>query len=145
MNLRRVFTLATKHIHLNIPLSISYNFKRMFIVFNQKNIRMKKIVVIAILLIINNLAFSQSKSGDVKQVDLDKLSVLEDSIVSLSRTAVTDSIAENRIAAQDKLLPLMREALAVNNSFNYAFSKIESISLLYLRTRFSHLHMAIDD
>ncbi len=92
---------------------------------------MKKIFLLTILLIINNLAFSQTKSSDIKQADLDKLAVLEDSIVSLSRTAVTDSIAENRIAAQDKLLPLMREALAVSNSFNYAFNKIENISLLY--------------
>lgn len=92
---------------------------------------MKQLFLITILLILNNLAVSQTKSGNLNQADLEKLTILEDSITTMSRIAVTDSIADNRLAAQEKLKPLLREALAINNSFSFAFDKIENISILY--------------
>ena len=92
---------------------------------------MRKSLFIAILLIINGLVLAQSKSKDFKQADLDKLTALEDSIALLARIVVTDSIKDNRIMAQEKMMPLMRQVLAIPNSFNYTFDKIENISIVY--------------
>ena len=92
---------------------------------------MRKFVCLAILLIFNYLTFAQSKAKDFKQGDLDQITALEDSIAFLARIVVTDSIKENRITAQEKMMPLMRRALAIANSFNYTFDKIENISIVY--------------
>jgi hypothetical protein len=86
---------------------------------------MKKLVFVFILLIINNLASAQIKSSA-----FERLAVLEDSIVALSQFVIQDTTSsELRQAAQNRLLPLMRQALAMPNSFGYPFSKIENISI----------------
>jgi hypothetical protein len=92
---------------------------------------MKKLIIFPILLIINTLAFSQKKSETIKPADLDRLAALEDSIAKLSYTVVNDTLFENRQAAQARLYPLVKKALAIPNSFNYAFSKLETISIQY--------------
>lgn len=90
---------------------------------------MKKLIFAFILLTINQLATAQIKSDASKNGAFDHLAALEDSIATLAKTAVQDTLLTTRQAAQDRLLPLMREALALPNAFNYPFSKIENISI----------------
>jgi hypothetical protein len=91
---------------------------------------MKKLVFAFILLAINHFAFGQIKSDANRNPAFERLAALEDSITILAQIAVQDTTSlEKRQAAHDRLLPLMREALAAPNSFNYPFSKIENISI----------------
>jgi hypothetical protein len=91
---------------------------------------MKKIVFIYILLIINNLASAQIKTTSARNPAFERLSVLEDSIQALAQVAVQDTTSTaDRQAAQERLLPLMRQALALPSAFEYPFSKIENISI----------------
>lgn len=82
-------------------------------------------------MIFNQLSYAQTKAKTLKNTDFDKISALEDSIKVLSKIAVTDTLASSRLSAQEKLLPLVRQALSISNSFNYAFDKIENISIQY--------------
>jgi hypothetical protein len=91
--------------------------------------KMKKLVFAFILLIINSLAHAQVKKEAVRSTDFERLMVLEDSIARLAKIAVQDSLVEDRQAANDRLLPLMREALALPNAFNFPFSKVENMSI----------------
>ena len=91
---------------------------------------MKNYIILPFLLIMN-LLFAQKKAETLRPNELEKCSELETQIAELSKLMVTDSFEINRIAAHDKLLPLVHEALAVNNSFSFAFDKVEHISILY--------------
>ncbi len=92
---------------------------------------MRKSFIFSILLIFNHLTYAQTKAKEMKPSDFDIITKLEDSISQLARVVVTDSIQPSRISAQEKLIPMMRQALSLGNSFNYAFDKIENISILY--------------
>ena len=89
----------------------------------------RNIIFLFNLLIFNDLAVAQKPAADIKPADLKLLTTLEDSMSRLAQIAVQDSVEENRRAANEQLLPLIRQALAVSNSFNYAFSKLENISI----------------
>lgn len=90
---------------------------------------MKKLVFVFIALIFINLASAQTKREAGRSADYDRLTVLEDSIARLAKIAVQDSLPEDRQVANDRLLLLMREALALPNAFAFPFSKIENMSI----------------
>lgn len=90
---------------------------------------MKKYIFIVAALIIHNLASAQTKREAGRPADYDRLTVLEDSIARLVKIAVQDSLPEDRQAANDRLLPLMRAALALPSAFAFPFSKIENMSI----------------
>jgi hypothetical protein len=90
---------------------------------------MKKLVFAFILLTITQFATAQIKSNGGRTIDWERLSTLEDTITLLAKIAVQDTLLSERQAAHDRLLPLMREALAMPNAFAYPFSKIENISI----------------
>jgi hypothetical protein len=75
-------------------------------------------------------ASAQKKVGDIRPADLKKLVIYEDSLAVWARTTVQDSVSENRLAAQELLLPMLKKALAVPNSFNYPFDSLRNISIL---------------
>ena len=84
-----------------------------------------------LVLCITSVAFAQRKAGDIKPSDLEKLGKMEDSLAIWAQVAVQDSIYDNRQEAHEKMLPMLKKALAVPNSFNFAFAKIENVSVLY--------------
>lgn len=92
---------------------------------------MRKFIFIYILLVTPYLAYSQSKAKSMKDKDFEILARMEDSIKVLAKIVVTDSLQATRLSAQDKLLPLMRQALNLPNSYSYAFEKLENVSILY--------------
>ena len=87
------------------------------------------------ILIFSTLAFSQKKAKGVETNDLKKLTVYEDSLTYWARVAVTNLLLGKRLEAQEKLLPLMKKALATPNSFSYPFDEIENISIQYPQDR----------
>ena len=90
---------------------------------------MKKIIFISILLIFNTLAHSQKKATDLGNAEMEQLTQLETQISELAKKLVNDTLVAERLAAQEKILPLVKQALSVPNSFNYAFDKLENISV----------------
>lgn len=90
---------------------------------------MKKLLFLSILLIFNGLAIAQIKQNPSTSAVSDRLVILEDSMAQLAKIAVQDTLLAQRQAANERLLPLMREALALPNSVNYPFSKIENVSI----------------
>lgn len=90
---------------------------------------MKKLVFAFMLLISHQLATAQTKKEGNRPADYERLMVLEDSIARLAKIAVQDSLVEDRQAANERLLPLMREVLALPNAFNYPFTKVENMSI----------------
>lgn len=91
---------------------------------------MKQFIIIIFFFISQITVTAQSKAKTIDAKAVEQLSVLEDSIALLARIVVTDSISENRLTAQEKLMPLFRKALNINNSFNYTFEKLENIAVL---------------
>jgi hypothetical protein len=83
---------------------------------------MKKLTFAFTFLFLYHAATAQIKADN-------RLLALEDSIAQLAQIAVQDTLLENRQAANARLLPIIREALALPNAFNYSFSKVENISI----------------
>jgi hypothetical protein len=96
---------------------------------------MKKGIFLLCLLLSGTCAFSQKKAQEINKKDLEKLVLSEDSLAHWARIAVTNSILDRRIEAQDKILPLLRKTLAIPNSFNYPFSELENVSITYPQDR----------
>ena len=90
---------------------------------------MKKLIFLPILLIVNGLAIAQIKQNPNPSAGSDRLAVIEDSIAELAKIAVQDTLLSARQAANERLLPLMREALALPNAFSYPFTKVENLSI----------------
>ena len=90
---------------------------------------MKKLIFLPIFLIINGLAIAQIKQNPNPSTGSDRLAVLEDSMAELAKIAVQDTLLSARQAANERLLPLMREALALPNAFSYPFTKVENLSI----------------
>ncbi len=61
----------------------------------------------------------------------DSLSTLETGLVKLSNTIIQDTILSNRTKANAQFKQQLKEALSQNNSFQYPFEKIETVSILY--------------
>jgi hypothetical protein len=88
-----------------------------------------RIFLLAILLFtINQHSFAQE---EIKSADIKILKEFEDTIGLLSFLVINDSIDEHRFAACKKLIPTLVKALKVENSFQYAFSEVKSISIQY--------------
>jgi hypothetical protein len=92
---------------------------------------MKKLLLFLSILFFTTAAFAQKRAQGIEKKDLEKLIVYEDSLAYWARIAVTNALLERRIEAQDKLLPLLKKALAMPNSFNYSFSELENVAITY--------------
>lgn len=65
------------------------------------------------------------------QADSLQMSKLEDSLSTLAKTILMDSIQENRVLASQKFGPLLEEALQKPHAFDYPFDSLRSISIQY--------------
>lgn len=68
---------------------------------------------------------------DIESTDLETIRTYEDTVALLSYAIIHDSLPEHRFAACRKLIPSLVSALKVDNSFNYKFPKLQSISIQY--------------
>ncbi len=96
---------------------------------------MQRASFLLIFLAIAHIGFSQKKGETIAPKDLEKLTQYEDTLAYYGRIAVTDSIIERRLAAQERLLPTLRLALGVPNAFHYAFDKLQNIAITYPQDR----------
>ena len=79
---------------------------------------------------------SQAQSGKTKPAGrlsasaIEQLKLVEDTLGVLAFAVVNDSIETERFAACRALIPALVRALKVENSFNYPFSRLKSLSIM---------------
>lgn len=69
-------------------------------------------------------------AGRLSPQALEQLRLMEDTLGVLAYAVVNDSIENQRFAACRALIPALVRALKVENSFNYPFSRLKSLSIL---------------
>jgi hypothetical protein len=77
--------------------------------------------------------FAQRKtetSGILTKENLEKINTIEDSLAILAHAVVNDSLEANRFGACRVLIPMLVRALKVENSFNYKFDRLKSMSIM---------------
>ena len=90
---------------------------------------MKRVSIYLIVFLFANALTAQTQKPTIKPADFKRLQELEVLIADLARTAVQDTLVNTRLVANGQMIPLIKEALTIPNSFNYAFTKIENISI----------------
>ncbi len=81
------------------------------------------------LLVVNAQTPKTVKPDSIK--DVGTIEAYEDTLAFLSFLIVNDSLEENRLLAVKKLIPTLVKALKHENSFQYPFEKLKSISIQY--------------
>lgn len=90
---------------------------------------MKQVIILVLVVLFQSVLVAQKTVPAIKPADFKKLQILEDTIAALAKIAVQDTLATKRLVANGQLIPLIKEALSIPNSFSYAFTKIENISI----------------
>ena len=81
--------------------------------------------------LIFSFSFFSHAQKDITPENLEILKELEDTIGLLSFVVINDSLPEHRFASCKKLIPTLVRALKIENSFEYKFSDVQSISIQY--------------
>lgn len=84
-------------------------------------------------ILLTGTAFGQSKAkraGRLSAAAIEQLQRVEDTLAVLAYAVVNDSIEQERFGACRALITGLVRALKVENSFNYRFDKLKSISIL---------------
>ncbi len=90
---------------------------------------MKKLLF-AFFVLISSFS-AQAQAGKIADSDMPLLHEFEDTMAFCGFIVVNDSLAENRFATCQKLITTMVQALKIENSFNYPFDRLSTISILY--------------
>jgi len=90
---------------------------------------MRKIILILALSTAGFLAFGQSVPDSLALKP--KIKTYEDTLGLMSFLVVNDSLPENRFASCKKLITTLVQALKIEDSFHYPFSRLHSVSILY--------------
>jgi len=75
--------------------------------------------------------FPVQAQKDIDAMGLETIKTYEDTVALLSYAIINDSLPEHRFGACRKMIPTLVNALKVENSFNYKFPKLQSISIQY--------------
>lgn len=78
-----------------------------------------------------NLPDEHFKAGPVSAENMEKIHTYEDTIALMGYAIVNDSLQANRYVACKKLILTLKEALKIENSFNYPFDRVKTISIQY--------------
>jgi hypothetical protein len=97
---------------------------------------MIRIIVFGILFFLYSVEMSAQlqrggSPGKISEEGLVQLHELEDTLALLAYAIVNDSLPEHRFGACRKLIPTLVNALKVENSFQYPFSRLQSVSIQY--------------
>ncbi|MBI5916661.1 MAG: hypothetical protein HY842_14890 [Bacteroidetes bacterium] len=87
-----------------------------------------------ILLALSVLAFASTanaQAGKIDEANLAKLKEYEDTLALCAFLVVNDSLPEERFGTCKKLITSLVLALKTENSFNYPFERLKSVSILY--------------
>jgi hypothetical protein len=69
-------------------------------------------------------------SGALTKENLEKINTIEDSLAILTYAVVNDSLETNRFGACRVLIPMLVRALKVENSYNYKFERLKTMSIM---------------
>ncbi len=90
---------------------------------------MKKLLFLFFVLL---SCFSASaQAGKIAEADLPVLKEFEDTLALCGFFMVNDSLPENRFGSCKKLITTLVQALKTENSFNYPFDRLKTVSILY--------------
>lgn len=91
---------------------------------------MKKLV--ALLLLICSIQWSTAQTAAVDTLpEVSLIQEYEDTLALLSYAVIHDSLAENRFLACKALIKTLVKALKTDDSFDYKFPKLQSVSIQY--------------
>lgn len=91
---------------------------------------MKKLLSVLPLLLLGFSVFAQP-AGKITKENLVKLKEYEDTMALCAFLVINDSLPEERFATCKKLITSLVQALKVENSFNYKFDRLKSVSIMY--------------
>ncbi len=94
---------------------------------------MKELVSILALAITAAAPLTAQNNGKIDETGLAFLQEMEDTLGLLAYAVVNDSLAEHRFGACREMIPRLVKALKVENSFNYPFESLKSVSIQYPR------------
>ncbi|MFK7809993.1 MAG: hypothetical protein AB8F74_19465, partial [Saprospiraceae bacterium] len=72
-----------------------------------------------------------AQTATLEKSDTTDWSAFEQKVVQLGKTILTDTLLENRIAADKELRTQLPEILSQNNSFSYPFDSVQTMSIQY--------------
>lgn len=70
-------------------------------------------------------------AGPLQEADREEIHNYEDTIAIVGYAIVNDSLQSNRYAACKKMILTLKEALKHQNSFNYPFERVKTVSIQY--------------
>ncbi len=74
---------------------------------------------------------ANAQAGQITEKNLATLKTYEDTLGLVSFLVVNDSLPENRFASTKKLITTLVQALQMENSFNYPFERMRTVSIQY--------------
>ncbi len=86
---------------------------------------------LALFLVEKTTAQPKKAMPTISKKDLGKLTDIGDSLQILGKTMLTDSVGDHRFAACHAILPLLKSALEIENSFQFKFPATKTISIQY--------------
>ena len=93
---------------------------------------MKKVMLIAALAICGlSQLYAQEKAVVFSEEDHAFLKEMEDTLALLAYAVINDSLPEHRFGACREMIPKLVTALKVENSFDYPFERLKSVSIQY--------------
>ncbi len=91
---------------------------------------MKRIFLFIVTFIFLGTFSTQASNTEIDST-FEEIRTYEDTLGYLSYLIVNDSLEESRFRAVNKFIPTLVKALKVENSFEYSFDRIKSISIQY--------------
>lgn len=92
---------------------------------------MNKIFALLICIVFLIPAIAQKGQQVLPESDLQTLQTWEDTLAVLGYAVVNDSLPEHRFAACRKMIPMLVSALKTENSFQYPFERLKTVSIQY--------------
>ena len=92
---------------------------------------MKKVLLLLPLMLLGLVIKTDAQVKMISEKNLEFLEEMEDTISLLAYAVINDSLEENRFGACREMIPRLVKALKVENSFDYPFEQLRSVSIQY--------------
>lgn len=92
---------------------------------------MKKVLLLLPLMLLGLVIKADAQVKMISEKNLEFLEEMEDTISLLAYAVINDSLEENRFGACREMIPRLVKALKVENSFDYPFEQLRSVSIQY--------------
>ncbi len=87
--------------------------------------------LLPVLFLLGIAVSGNAQAGKISEANLTKLKTYEDTLALCAFLVVNDSLPEERFATCKKLITTLVQALKTENSFNYKFDRLKSVSITY--------------